>query len=349
MWRNPKPRPPDTARRAPSPAGSIAAGGVAIRWPISRGARRRVTAGLSSACIRANRRAPRFAVEADKRLTTLWSIRCTRSIRSRQGADAVHQSRSGFGRLAPGISQWSRSDGRWRAAPGPADGSDLAAASASAEELIAAIGLESRHACSRRHLEFLEGLSRCRIESPQIALVTFPGAVPKLAVDPGDPGDDAVGLDGAKDRPCLRIDLMDLAAPILPHPERSFGPCEPRIAAAAGRRDRREHTAGVRIDLVDAILGDLKQMLAVERRSRMRGDIDRAQRLSARGIEGVQLFSAGKPDVLTVKRHPIDAVGARKGAVFTEDFGAECFMCRSFPMLRISSRSAADRGVTRLS
>ena len=72
---------------------------------------------------------------------------------------------------------------------------------------------------------------------------------------------------------------MDLPVPILPDPERPFGPGEPRVAAAAGRRDRGEHAAGVRIDLLDAILGDLKQVLAVEGRSGMRGDIDRAQRL----------------------------------------------------------------------
>jgi hypothetical protein len=84
---------------------------------------------------------------------------------------------------------------------------------------------------------------------------------------------------------------MDLPVPILPHPERPFGPREPRVTAAAGRGDRGEHTAGLRIDLLDAILGELKQVLAVEGRSGMRGDLDRAQRLPARGIEGVQLVS----------------------------------------------------------
>src|SRR5205814_8187945 len=107
---------------------------------------------------------------------------------------------------------------------GSADGSHLAAPSTSAEELIAAIGLEPRHAHSGRHVEPLQDLSGSRIDSPQIALVAFPGAVPELAVDPGDPGDEAVALDGAKNRPCLGIDLMDLAAPILPHPERPFVP-----------------------------------------------------------------------------------------------------------------------------
>ena len=208
-----------------------------------------------------------------------------------------------------------------RALLGPADGSHLPAPSASAEELIAAIGLEPRNAHSGRHLEPLQDLSRLRIDSPQIALVTFPGAVPELAIDPGDPGDEAVGLDGAKNRPGLGIDLMDLPIPILPDPERPFGPREPRVTAAAGRRDRGEHTAGVRIDLLDAILGELKQVLAVEGRSRMRGDIDRAQRLPARRIEGVQLVSGSKPDVLAVIRDSIHAVDARKGSIFTEDFG----------------------------
>src|ERR1700676_1039185 len=205
--------------------------------------------------------------------------------------------------------------------PGPADGSHLPAASASAEKLIAAIGLEPRHAYSRRHLEALQGLSGSRIDPPQIALVTFPGAVPELAVDPGDPGDEAVRLDGAKNRPCLGIDLMDLPVPILPHPERPFGPREPRVAAAAGRRDRGEHAAGLRIDLLDAILGDLKQVLAVERRSCMRGDLDRAHRLPARRIERVQLVSGRKPDLLTVIRDPTHAVDTRKGPIFTDDFG----------------------------
>src|SRR6266851_1264128 len=204
--------------------------------------------------------------------------------------------------LARGVDRGLGAAARCGASPGPADGSHLPAASASAEELIAAIGLEPRHAYSGRHLEPLQYLSGPRIDPPQIAVVTFPGAVPELAVDPGDPGDEAVRLDGAENRPGLGIDLMDLAVPILPHPERPFGPREPRVAAAAGRRNRGEHPAGLRIDLLDAIFGELKQVLAVEGRSRMRGDIDRAQRLPARRIEGVQRVSSGKPDILAVIR-----------------------------------------------
>ena len=99
---------------------------------------------------------------------------------------------------------------------------------------------------------------------PQLALVTFPGGVPELAIDPGDTGDEAVGLDGAKDGACLRIDLVDLAVPVLSDPERSFGPGEAGVTAAARRGNSCEHLAGCRIDLLDAILGDLEQVLAIE-------------------------------------------------------------------------------------
>src|SRR5882724_13425845 len=98
---------------------------------------------------------------------------------------------------------------------GAADGPHLAAASSSAEELIAAVGLQPRNVHSGRHLELLQDLSGSRIDSPQIALVTFPGAVPELSVDPRDPGDEAIGLDRAKNRSGFGIDLMDLPVPIL--------------------------------------------------------------------------------------------------------------------------------------
>ncbi len=188
--------------------------------------------------------------------------------------------RRGLRLLARGVDGDLGAAARRGASPGPADGPHLPAPASSAEELIAAIGLEPRNAHSGRHLEPLQDLSRSRIDPPQFALVTFPGAVPELSVDPGDPGDEAVGLDRAKNCPCLGIDLMDLPVPILPHPERPFGPREPRVPAAAGRRDRGEHTACLRIDLLDATLGELKQVLAVEGRACTRGDIDRAQQSS---------------------------------------------------------------------
>ena len=89
---------------------------------------------------------------------------------------------------------------------------------------------------------------------------------------------------------------MDLAVAMLADPKRPFGPGKPG-AAAAGRRNRGEHVAGLRVDLLDAVLGDLEQVLAVEGRSRMRGDIDRARRLPLVGIEGVEPVAGGEPDV----------------------------------------------------
>jgi hypothetical protein len=114
---------------------------------------------------------------------------------------------------------------------------------------------------------------------------------------------------------------MDLPVAVVPDPERALGPGETRVTAAAGRRDRREHAAGLRIDLLDAIRGNLKQMLAVEGRSRVRGDIDRAQRFPARGIQGIQLGAGRKPDLPTVVRDSMYGVSTGKGPIFADDVG----------------------------
>jgi hypothetical protein len=74
--------------------------------------------------------------------------------------------------------------------------------------------------------------------------------MPKVSIDPSDPGDEAVGFDGAKNGACLGINLIDLSIPILPDPESTFGPREARVAATAGRRDRREHSATLQIELL---------------------------------------------------------------------------------------------------
>jgi hypothetical protein len=179
---------------------------------------------------------------------------------------------------------------------------------------LIAIGFEPGHAYAGRHFEPFQDFSGSRIDVPQVALVTFPGAVPQLAVNPRHPGDEAVGLDCAKNRPGVGIDLMDLPLSILPDPKRSFRPCETRVATATGRRDCRKHTAGLRIDLLNAVLGELKQVLAVECRSCMRGDIDRAQRLPACRIEGREFVSSSKPDVLTVLRDSVYVLYTRKGS-----------------------------------
>jgi len=110
------------------------------------------------------------------------------------------------------------------ASPWSPNGSHLAAASAPAEELIGTIGFQARHACSRWHFETLQYLSRLWIHAPDVAFVTFPGAVPELSIDPGNAGDNAIGLDGTKYRPCFRINLMDFPAPTLSNPECTLGP-----------------------------------------------------------------------------------------------------------------------------
>src|SRR5580700_10560876 len=250
----------------------------------------------------------------NKAIRSLWQ----RAIVAGQCARPIHDfpaksplPRGPLRLLAPGL----------RASPGAPDRPDLPALSSSAEEPIAAIGLKPGHTHAGRHIESLQDLSRSRIDSPHVALRTFPGRVPELSVDPRDSGDEAVGFDDAKDRPCFGIDLMDLAAPIMPDPERPFGPSEPRVTAAPGRRDGGEHTPGLRIDLLDAILSDLKQVLAVEGGSCMRGDFDGAPHLSVRRIEGVQRVSRCKPDLLTVIRDAIDFVDTRKGSILTDDLG----------------------------
>ena len=97
-----------------------------------------------------------------------------------------------------------------------------------------------------------------RIESPQIALLALPGSVPEFSIQPGDPGDEAVGLDGAKNCSRLRIDLMYFAVSVLPYPQRSFGPRKARVSATPGRRNGREHIAALRIDLLNTVFDDLK-------------------------------------------------------------------------------------------
>jgi len=72
---------------------------------------------------------------------------------------------------------------------------------------------------------------------------------------------------------------------------------------------------------LDALPGDLKQVLAVERRACARGDVDRAHRLPAVRIESLQFVSGRKPNVPTVERNPMHVVETLKGSIFPEDFG----------------------------
>src|SRR5439155_13472740 len=93
-------------------------------------------------------------------------------------------------------------------------------------EKVCPIGLDPADDGAARHRQPLEHGAALRVDSTDIALVAFPGAVPQLAVDPGHAGDEAVGLDGAQNGARLRIDLIDLAIAVLPHPQLALGPGE---------------------------------------------------------------------------------------------------------------------------
>src|ERR1700746_1666330 len=99
--------------------------------------------------------------------------------------------------------------------------------------------------------------------------------MPQFAIHPGDAGDEAVGFNGAKDCPGLRVDLMDLAVAILPDPQRSFGPGHSG-ATTARRRNRAKHAASAGINLLKALVSKLIQVLAVKRSPCMRRNIDGA-------------------------------------------------------------------------
>ena len=111
----------------------------------------------------------------------------------------------------------------------PPDNPHLPASPSTTEEKITAIGLESGHAIAELHLEPFQDLAHSRIDSSQVALISFPGGVPEFAVDPGHAGGEPVALDRAQDRARVGIDLVDLSLPVLAHPERAFGPGGPRV------------------------------------------------------------------------------------------------------------------------
>jgi len=155
---------------------------------------------------------------------------------------------------------------------------------------------------------------------PQITFIPFQGGVPQLSIDPRDSGHEAVGFDGAKDRACFGIDLVDLPCPILSNPESAFSPRKSRVTAVAGRRDGGENLTRHWINLLNAILGDLKQMAAIEGRSCMRCDIHRTLDFAARRIEGIQPVPGCEPDVLTVIANSVHAVSSGEGAILPHDF-----------------------------
>src|SRR3546814_9743948 len=86
-----------------------------------------------------------------------------------------------------------------------------------------------------------EDLAAVGVDAAQFTFVTFPGAVPEVAIDPAHAGDETVRFDRAQDLAAVRIDLMNLALAVLAHPQRTLGPGHAGIAAATRRSE--EHTS----------------------------------------------------------------------------------------------------------
>jgi hypothetical protein len=145
--------------------------------------------------------------------------------------------------------------------------------------------------------------------------------VPKVAVDPGDTGDEAVRLDRAQHRAGVRVDLQDPAIAVLAHPQAALGPGQAGVTPMPGRRDRRHHPACRRVDLVDARLGDLVQVGAVEGRAGVGRLIDRPRELPAGRVDRDQLRTSCRPDLAAVVRHAADAVDTGERAVLAHDLG----------------------------
>src|SRR5262249_17816688 len=75
-------------------------------------------------------------------------------------------------------------------------------------------------------------------------------------------------------------------------------------------------------DPFDATLDDLEQVPAVEGRTGIRADLNRAQQLPARRIEGRQPVSRSEPHLPAVVRDAVYVVDTRKGPVLADDLGA---------------------------
>ncbi|KAG1244808.1 hypothetical protein G6F65_021601 [Rhizopus arrhizus] len=131
---------------------------------------------------------------------------------------------------------------------------------------------------------------------------------------------------------------------------RAFGPRHAGIPAAAGRWNRRQHAAVLRIHLLDAPVGDLIEILAVKGRAGAGRDVQRARGFAATGIQRDELLTCREPDLLAIERDAMHVVDAGERAVFTEDFGLGSFHDRIlFRWRSHATHRAAMPGVTSLS
>ena len=215
------------------------------------------------------------------------------------------------------------------ASPRPTDGSHLAAVAAAAEEL-------SPPSDSSPDTPMPGGMSSCSRTSPTSGSMrrnslSSPSQVPCQSSPSTQvtPVTKRFGLDGAKDRPGFADRSDGSCGRDAGRPRASLPPRRVRNAPpspGAGIVASTRPVSG--IDLLDTILGDLEQVLAVEGGSRMRGDIERAHRLAALGIEGVQPVAGRKPDVLPVVG---DAVHAARRPERGHIRGGFRLLCRFMP------------------
>src|SRR5262249_39181161 len=152
-------------------------------------------------------------------------------------------------------------------------------------------------------------------------VLVLPRAVPQLAVDEAHPRDEAVRGDRAQHAAARRIDDVDLALAILADEEEALRPRHAGVAAFARRWNRVHDAAGLGLDLVDALLGDLIEMRAVERGAGVGRDVDRGDGLAARRIERIHPRPSRIPNVLPIERHPRNILDARKRPILTNNLG----------------------------
>src|SRR5690554_2662908 len=97
--------------------------------------------------------------------------------------------------------------------------------------------------------------------------------MPQLPVGPCDTCYVAIALKGTKNRATGGIHLINFAVLVRPYPQRAFGPCQAGYLIRR-RRNTVDYSTGSRINFLDAIVRDLKQMLAVESGSCVRYNVD---------------------------------------------------------------------------
>src|SRR5882762_7537569 len=140
---------------------------------------------------------------------------------------------------------------------GTAHGAHFAGRTAAGVKQVRAIGLETRHPNAFGHGEPGQNLAALGVDVADVALVTFPCAMPECPVDPRHSRDEAVRLDRAQDRARLGVDLVDLPVAVLPDPERALCPRHARVVTLAGRRKGGDDRSGRGVDFLNAIAGEL--------------------------------------------------------------------------------------------